>query len=229
MSPPITVVSSKAPHAVLEILAQEFEVATGRTVELVAFGGVDVVTRVRGGEEFDVVVLASDAIDGLLSAGRLLPDTKVDLARSGAAIAVRAGTEPPLIDSEESLKRSVLKAQRIGHSTGPSGVALAGLFARWGITEAMRERILIAPPGTSVGTLVARGQVDLGFQQLSELLHVPGVHVVGPLPAAVQILTTFSAAVGASSSSPEGARALVSFMASPQASNAKRRMGMEPV
>jgi len=150
----------------------------------------------------------------------------VDLMHSGVAVAVRAGAPRPAIDSEEALRRTVLAARSIGYSTGPSGVKLARLFEHWGIGETLRERIVTPPPGVPVGTLIARGDVELGFQQLSELLHVEGIDVLGPLPASSQILTTFSAGIGSDSHRPDSARNLLDFMASPSADDAKRRHGM---
>jgi molybdate transport system substrate-binding protein len=190
-------------------------------------GGVDAAKRVQAGEPFDVVVLASDAIGKLLAAGHLVTGSEVDLARSGVAVAVPAGAPRPEIGSEAALRHAVEAAPTIGYSTGPSGVALARLFERLGLAERIRDRIVTPPPGVPVGTLVARGEVALGFQQLSELIHVAGVDVLGPLPAEIQIVTTFSAAVGARARQPEDARALLAFMASPAATDAKRRQGME--
>src|SRR6185436_20764627 len=123
---------------------------------------------------------------------------------------------------------AVLAARSIGTSTGPSGVALAKLFERWGISEQIRDRIVTPPPGVAVGGLVARGEVELGFQQLSELARLGGIDVLGPLPPEIQIVTTFSAAVAAASRRPEAARALLAFMSSPAAAGAKRFYGMEP-
>jgi len=152
----------------------------------------------------------------------------VDLVRSKVAVAVRAGAPRPDIGSEGALKRAVLSARTIGHSTGPSGVELRQLFARWGIADSLQERIVVAPPGVPVAALLARGEVELGFQQLPELLHVDGVDVIGPLPGAVQIVTTFAAGVGSASSRPDTAGDLLAFMASPATADAKRRQGMEP-
>jgi molybdate transport system substrate-binding protein len=107
-------------------------------------------------------------------------------------------------------------------------VHLARLFERWGIADAIRTRIVQAPPGIPVGSLVADGQVELGFQQLSELMHLPGIDVLGPLPPSIQITTTFCAGVTALSTQPEAAREMLEFMASPAAAGAKRSHGMEP-
>ncbi len=180
------------------------------------------------GEPFDVVVLASDAIDKLVDAGRIVAGSKVGLARSGVAIAVRSGAPRPDIGSEEALRRAVLSARSVGYSTGPSGVALAALFKRWGVDGEIKDRIVLAPPGVPVGTLVARGEVELGFQQLSELMHVSGVDVIGPLPPAIQIITTFSAGLCANSRQGDAVRSLLDFMTSPLSSDAKRRHGLEP-
>jgi molybdate transport system substrate-binding protein len=216
-----------ATKAVLAELANAYETRTRNVVVIESVGGVDAAKRVQAGEPFDVVVLASDAIGKLLAAGHLVTGSEVDLARSGVAVAVPAGAPRPEIGSEAALRHAVEAAPTIGYSTGPSGVALARLFERLGLAERIRDRIVTPPPGVPVGTLVARGEVALGFQQLSELIHVAGVDVLGPLPAEIQIVTTFSAAVGARARQPEDARALLAFMASPAATDAKRRQGME--
>ncbi len=221
-----------ATRQVLAELGTAFEQRTGCAVAIEAVGGVDAAKRVAAGEAFDVVILASDAIDRLIAGGHLRAGSRVDLVRSEVAIAVRAGAAVPDVGSEEALKQAVLAARNISYSTGPSGVALAALFERWGIADEVRGRTVQAPPGVPVGTLVARGDVELGFQQLSELIHVEGITLVGGLPPGVEITTLFSAGLpeGLDSDSPQGARvrALIEFMASPDAAAAKRRQGMEP-
>jgi len=216
-----------ATKAVLAELANAYEARSRRLVVIESVGGVDAAMRVQVGEPFDVVVLASAAIDKLLAAGHLVAGSQVDLVRCGVAVAVPAGAPRPEIGSEDALRRAVEAAPTIGASTGPSGVALAKLFERWGIAARIRDRIVTPPPGVAVGTLLARGEVALGFQQLSELIHVGGVDVLGPLPPEIQIVTTFSAAVGARARQPDEALALIAFMASPAARDAKRRQGME--
>lgn len=224
----ITGISSMATRAVLAELTAEFTRQTGIAVDIESVGGVDAAKRVTAGERFDVIVLASDAIDRLLSAGCGLAGSRVDLVHSGVAVAVQSGAAAPDIGTEAALRRAVLAAPTIGHSTGPSGVQLLKLFERWGILAELQGRIHQAPPGVPVGALVAQGQVALGFQQLSELIHLPGITVIGPLPDAVQINTTFSACIGADCTQPDAARELLNFLASPQADGPKRRHGMTP-
>lgn len=228
MSTRITGISSMATRPILAELAAAYERESGIAVAIESVGGVDAAKRVQSGEAFDVVVLAANAIDQLVAAGRVLAGSKVDLVRSGVAIAVRAGAPQPDIGSEDAVRRAVQAARSISYSTGPSGVHLAKLFARWGIAGELEGRIVQAPPGVPVGALVARGEVELGFQQLSELLPLEGIAVIGPLPPAIQIVTSFSAGVCASSAQPEAVRALLAFMNSPQAAETKRRHGMEP-
>jgi len=217
-----------ATRLLLAELSSAFEHRSGTRVAIESVGGVDAARRVQAGEAFDVVVLAADAIDQLVAAGRVVAGSKVDLAHSGVSVAVRAGAPRPDIASEEAVRRAVLAAPTLGLSTGPSGVQLSRLFERWGIAEAMAPRLVQAPPGVPVGALVARGDVALGFQQRSELMHQDGIDVVGPLPPSIQITTTFSAGVCAASTRPDAARALLDFMASPATADAKRRQGMDP-
>lgn len=217
-----------ATRQVLAELLATYEQQTGQRAAIEAVGGVDAAKRVQAGEAFDVVVLASDAIDKLIAAGAVVAGSRTDWVRSGVAVAVRAGAPLPDIGSEDAVRSAVLAARSISYSTGPSGVALAKLFERWGIAGEVAGRMVQAPPGVPVGSLVARGDVELGFQQLSELLHVEGIAIVGPLPPAIQITTIFSSGVAATSGQPAAAQALLDFLASPAAAEAKRRQGMDP-
>jgi molybdate transport system substrate-binding protein len=225
---PIHLISSMATRQMLSDLALAWERRSGYRVHVESIGGVEAAKRVQRGESFDIVVLAADAIGSLAASGQVASSSVVAVARSGVAVAVRAGTPKPDIASEEALRLAVLAAPTVGYSTGPSGVALTALFARWGIAGEIRERLVQAPAGVPVGSLIASGKVALGFQQLSELMHLDGIDVVGPLPDAIQITTTFSAALVASSKRKEAASGLLSFLASVETAQTKRRHGMAP-
>lgn len=228
MATTLSGISSMATRQLLADLALAYQQHSGVALAIESVGGVDAARRVQAGEPFDVVVLASDAIAKLIDSGRVAAGSRVDLVRSGVAVAVRAGAPRPDIGSEEAVQRAVLAARSIGYSTGPSGVALTRLFERWGIAEALQGRLVQARPGVPVATLVASGEVELGFQQLSELLGVPGITIVGPLPPAIQIETIFSGGVCAASTQVDAVRSLLEFMASPAAAETQRRHGMEP-
>jgi len=223
----ITGISSMATCQFLAEAAAAWQQRGGAEVAIESVGGVDAAKRVQAGEPFDVVVLAADAIAKLAAAGHVVADSVVDLVRSGVAIAVPRGAPKPDISSEAALRAAVLSARTLGYSTGPSGVALQQLFARWGIADEIGARLVQAPPGVPVGSLVARGEVALGFQQLSELMHLDGIEVVGPMPEALQIVTTFSGAVGAASAQPSVARELLEYIRSPAVDATRRRHGMQ--
>lgn len=228
MSAPIHIISSMATKQLLADLVRQYQRSSSQAVRVESIGGLDATRRVQAGEAFDAVALAADAIDRLIDAGHIVPGSRVDLARSGVCVAVRAGAARPDIDSEDALKHAVLAARSVGYSTGPSGVHMARLLERWGIAETMRARTVQAPPGVLVGSLMAQGKIELGFQQQSELMNLPGIEVLGPLPPGAQIITTFSAAVAATSQQPDAVRAMLVFMNSPATVPAKRANGMQP-
>ncbi|MGH8217554.1 MAG: substrate-binding domain-containing protein [Steroidobacteraceae bacterium] len=227
MKAPLKLLCSMATRELLTALAEAYRRVSGRQVVTEAAGGVDVAKRIEAGEAADVVVLAAGAIDKLIAAGRVLADSRADLVRSGVSVAVRAGVPKPDIGSAEAVKRAVLAAKSLSYSTGPSGVYLEKLFERWGILEGIRGRIVVPRPGTAVGSLVASGEAELGFQQLSELMHLGGVEVVGPLPPAIQTITIFSGGICGRSGDPEAARVLLRYLASADTAALKQRHGME--
>jgi len=227
MNTRLTGISSMATRQVLDDATGLWR-RRGGNVSFDSVGGVEAAKRLQGGEAFDVVVLAAAAIDKLVATGRVLAHGKIDLALSSVAIAVRQGAAQPAVATERDLREAVLSADTIGYSTGPSGVALLEIFERWGITERVRPRLIQAAPGVSVGTLIARGDVALGFQQLSELAGLDSVAVIGSMPPGLEIVTTFSGAICATSMQADAARALLAFLHSPAADEAKRRYGMQP-
>jgi molybdate transport system substrate-binding protein len=225
----LRLISSMATKPLLADLVALYQAqAPGVQVRVESVGGVDAAKRVQAGEAFDGVVLACEAIDKLVASGHALAGSRADLVRSGVAVAVPAGQPVPDISTEAALKAAILAAPTLGYSTGPSGVQLAKQFEAWGIAEAIAPRMVQAQPGVPVGALVAQGQVALGFQQLSEMLGVQGITIVGGLPRAVEIITTFSGAVAATCGQPDAMRALLAFWQLPVCDALKRQHGMAP-
>jgi molybdate transport system substrate-binding protein len=227
-------VSSGGFAAAYRVLAPEFERATGNT--LVTNWGPSmgdtpdaVPARLRRGEAIDVVIMVGYALDDLIKQGKVVADSRVDLARSGIGMAVRAGAPKPDISSVNALRRTLLAAKSIAYSDSASGVYISTeLFKRLGIADqvASKSRMI---PATPVGAVVARGDAEIGFQQISELKPIAGIDLVGPLPAEVQKFTVFSAGIVVGTKEPEAARALITFLASPAAGAAIRESGMEPI
>jgi len=225
----LRLISSMATKPLLADLVALYKAQAPDVQVLVeSVGGVDAAKRVQAGEAFDGVVLASDAVDKLVASGHVLAGSRADLVRSGVAVAVPADQPVPDISTEGALKAAVLAAPTLGYSTGPSGVQLAKQFEAWGIAETIAPRIVQAQPGVPVGSLVAQGEVALGFQQLSEMLGVQGITIVGGLPPAVEIITTFSGSVAASCAQPDAMHALLAFWQSPACDALKQQHGMAP-
>ncbi len=228
MTQPIRIISSMATKQILADLLLHYSPGTGHTVTVESVGGVDAARRVRDGEPFEVVILASGAIEQLMNESKLLDGSHRNWVVSGVAVAVKSGAAHPDISSEAAVKRAVMTARTVGYSTGPSGVQLARLFEQWGIADALQGRIVTAPAGVPVATLIARGEVALGFQQLSELLNVPGIDLLGLLPKEIEIVTTFSGALAATCGNPDAAAAVLEFLCAPQHADIIKKHGMVP-
>ena len=218
-----------ATKDVLKTLAQDFQKLQSLPVSVEAIGGVDVNRRVRAGEAFDLVVLAANAIDQLISEGHLRAASRVDFVTSGIVAAVKTGSRLFDISSEQALKEAILAANTVSYSTGPSGAYLEKLFAKWGIAEQIKSRLVVAPPGVPVGGLLAKGEAELGFQQLSELITLPGITLLGPLPPELQLITTFSAGIAKTGSYPAAATHFLEYIVSTATAPAKERAGMKAV
>ena len=221
-------ISSMATRQILADLAENYERRSGCQVAFTSIGGVEAERRLRTGEAADVVILARKVMGTLEAEGHIMPGSCKDFAASGIAVAVRSGTERPSIRDEAAVKEAMLSARAICYSTGPSGDHLKKLWERWGIADKILQRAIQVPPGVPVGTVLGRGEADLGFQQLSELLHLPNIDVLGPLPPEIQSTTIFTAGVGSASKLPGAARALVGYLTSPEAEATKRQYGMAP-
>ena len=228
MAADIVGISSMATRQILAELGGAYQRKTGWSVTIESVGGVDAARRLRAGAHFDIVVLADEAMKELEADGCLEPESRVGFAESAIALAVGAGAKCPLLSDEAATKAAIVAARSICYSTGPSGTHVMKLLEKWGIAQLMAQRIVKAPPGVAVGTLVARGDAELGFQQLSEFLDVDGIKIVGPLPPEIQSVTLFSCGVGAHASNRAETRDLIGYLACSEADAAKRRHGMEP-
>jgi molybdate transport system substrate-binding protein len=225
----IKVLASIALKGTYLELAPRFEQASGHRLATEWAGTDPIMRRVRSGERADLVVLPAKLIDELTALGKIAPGSRANIARSGIGVAVKKGAPRPDIGSAHALKHALLAAKSIAYSSGPSGVYLAGLFQRMGIAEALRPKATQTPPGTFVGELVARGEAEIGFQQVAELFHVgAAIDFVGPLPPEIQQVTVFSGGIHAEAKAPAAARALLRFLTGPEAAEVIRKEGMEP-
>jgi molybdate transport system substrate-binding protein len=223
----IKVLGSPGTKEPYTLLAPEFEKASGHKVITIWDGVNNVHKRIAAGEVFDVVMVPVAQIDDLFKQGKLAPDTRVVVATSGVGVAIRAGAPKPELTAE-GIKKALLNAKSIAYSTGPSGVHIARLIDKWGITEQVRSKIVPPRSGTPIGEVVARGEAEIGFQQVSELLPVKGIDYLGPLPPDLNEITVFAAAVHKAATAPDAGKALLKFLTAPAAASIIRRTGMEP-
>jgi molybdate transport system substrate-binding protein len=223
-------ISSMATRQVLAQLASKFQQQSGWHMQMTSVGGVDAAKRVQSGEAFDVVILASDAIDKLIASGHVRAGSRVDIVRSSIAIAIKKGAKKLDITGANALKEALISSSSISYSTGPSGAYLARLFESMGIAEQLRAKTIVPPPGVPVGSLVAKGEVALGFQQLSELINIEGIELLGNLPDEIAYITTFSAGIPVNAS-PDSVAPIQQFLAfanSSEAISLKQSQGMSP-
>jgi molybdate transport system substrate-binding protein len=222
----IKVIASNAVREPYRELVPIFEKATGHRVTIDWGGTVDIVKRVGAGEVADIVIIPAGRIDDFVKQGLLMG--RIDLARSGVGVAVRSGAPRSDISSAAALRNTLLAARSIVLSSGPSSVYLPTLFQKMGIADALKPKIIQIGPGLPVGEAVARGEGEIGFTQISELMSVKGVDYLGPLPADVQLVTVFSAGLHAAAPAPDAARALLKFLTAPEAAAVLKRHGLEP-
>ncbi len=225
----IKVLASVAVKEAYLDLVPQFEKASGHKVSVVWSATPDIVKRVTAGEIYDLVILAGLSLDELIKSGKVVSGSRVDLAKSGIGIAVKSGAPKPDISSAEAVKKAALAAKTIGLSgAGVSGTYIVEMFQKMGIADEVKAKLVVVKPGEPVGAAVARGDVELGFHQVSELLPVKGIDYLGPLPADIQHITVFSAGLHTAATAPDAAKALVKFLISPEAGPIIRKTGMEP-
>jgi molybdate transport system substrate-binding protein len=230
----VRVMISGGLTAAYKALVPQFEKATGNTV-VTAFGpsmGTTVnaiPVRLERGEPADVLIMVGYALGDLIKQGKVVADSRVDLVTSPIGVAVKAGAPKPDISSADAVKRALLAAKTIAYSDSASGVYISTeMFGKLGIADAMKDKARKIP-ATPVGEIVAHGDAELGFQQISEMLPVPGIDIVGPLPPDLQQITVFSAGIATGSKEPDAGKALIKFLASPAARDTIVKSGMVPI
>ena len=223
----IKVLSSIATKEAYLELVPPFESATGHQVSTTWAGTTAIMQRMAAGDCYDLIIISSTELDELIRHGKIVAGSRVDLAKSGIGIAVRAGAPRPDVRSGAALKQALLAAKTVGYTSGPSGVYMAGLIEKMGIAAEVKPKHRGVPSGGTIGTIVASGGAEIGFQQVSELVHIPGIDYIGPLPPDIQCVTVFSCGLQAGASQPDAAKALMGFLTTPAAKNVMTKHGLE--
>jgi molybdate transport system substrate-binding protein len=219
--------SSAVKDACLELIPQ-FEKASGHKVSTAWSSTPDVEKRIAAGEAADVIILGDSGTEELIKQGKLAPGSRANFAKSGIGVAVRAGAPKPDISSAEAVKRSVLAAKSVAYSAGASGTYLVSMFQKLGISDQVKAKTAAVKPGEPVGEVVARGDAEIGFNQMSELIRVKGIEILGPLPAEIQNITVYSGGIHTATKEADGATALVKFLTAPAAAPIIKKHGLEP-
>ncbi len=229
MSAPVTiaVLSSLATREAYLELVPQFEQSTGAKVTTTWAGTVDINKRMAAGEAFDLVISSNAAIGELTTQGKIVAGTGTILAKAGIGIGVHKGARKPDVGTPDAFKRALIAAKTVGLSTGPSGVYLEKLFERLGVAEAVKAKTRLIPSGGTVSTLLANGEAEIGFQQISEIAHAEGVDYIGPLPAELQLISVFTAGVHSGAAHPGEAKALVKFLTAPASVAVMKKHGLE--
>jgi len=223
----IKVLSSIATKEAYLELVPQFESATGHRVATTWAGTTAIMQRMAAGERYDLIVISSTELDELIRQGKIVAGSRIDLAKSGIGIAVRARAPRPDVGSSAALKQALLAAKTVGYTSGPSGVYMAGLIEKMGIAAEVNPKHRGVPSGGTIGTIVASGGAEIGFQQVSELVHIAGIDYIGPLPPDIQCITVFSCGLQAGASQPDAAKALMAFLTTPAAKNVMTKHGLE--
>jgi molybdate transport system substrate-binding protein len=225
--PQIQVTASVAFKAPYLEMVRDFEKQTGVQVVTNWLPTVEIVELIKKGNAGDLVILSSTNIDDLTQKGFLISGSKIDYVSSGIGIGIRKNSPKPNIQTTADLKQTLLNAQSIAYSTGPSGVYLSKLFQDLGVAEQIRLKLKIIQ-GEPVGAVVERGEADIGFQQIPEILSVPAIEYLGPLPSEVQYITTFAFAIPSNKSNTQAVQAWIAALKSPKADPIIQRYGLNP-
>lgn len=227
----IRLVASAALKAAYGDAIPRFEAATGHRVAPEWSSSRVIHTRVLAGEAYDVVIIASilgeDLVQDLVRKGRIVPGSERVFAKSGIGVAVRAGAPKPDIGSADALRKALLDAKSVAYSAGASGAYIETMLKRLGVYDQVKARTVAVKPSEPVGDVVARGDAEIGFHQISELLPVKNIQIVGPLPAEVQNTTVYSGGIGAGARSAAAAKALVEFLSTPPVTTSLEKFGLQ--
>jgi molybdate transport system substrate-binding protein len=224
----IIVLASGATKEVIDEILPPFEKSSGHQVVIAFTGTANIKKRIEAGEVYDLVIVGGPVIDAFIQQGKIATGSRTDLMKSGVGAAVRAGGPRPDIGSSEALKNALLSAKSIGYSSGPSGDYVVNLVGRMGIADQVKPKMKQVPSGMRISSMIESGEVEIGFQQVSELIHENGIDYLGPLPAELQKITVFSAGLHAGAKEPEAAKALIKTITGPVAATVIRAHGMEP-
>jgi molybdate transport system substrate-binding protein len=224
----IKLIASNAVRRALVELGAEFEKSSGHKIAMQWGGTTAIAKRIESGDVFDIVLIGSEEIDALISKGKLAAGSRADFAKSGTGIAIKSGLRKPDVSTREALKNAVLAAKSVAYSTGPSGHYIAELFRKMGIADQIKDKVKQPPSGVQVGEMVARGEAELGFQQISELIHRKGIDYLGPLPPEIQNVTIYAAGLHVVAPQADAARSLIKFLTGPGAESALGKIWMDP-
>jgi len=226
-APEIKVWTARAIATVLAEVGPQFERATGHKLTISSDLPTAFVRRANAGEPFDILISGSSIIDEWIKDGKIISETRVDIARSGIGVEVRSGARKPEISTVDALKKALLEAKSIAYLRVGSGIHVAGMLERLGIAEAIKSKVT-RPESDIVSELVAKGEVELGIVVITQILTTPGVELVGPLPPEIQSYVMFTAGISPKSKAPEAARDLIRFLTGPTATPVIKAQGMEP-
>lgn len=224
----IKVIASGATKEIINEILPAFEKNSGHKVAIEFTGTANIKKRIAAGETYDLVIVGAPEIDAFAQQGKIASGTRTDLMKSGVGVAVRSGASKPDIGSSEALKKTLLAAKSIGYSSGPSGDHMVNLVERMGIADQVKPKMKQVPSGSRISTMIESGEAEIGFQQISELIHENGIDYIGPLPSEVQKITVYAAGLHTGAREPEAAKALVKALAAPDAATLIKAHGMEP-
>jgi len=224
----IKVIASTAMREAMDALIPQFERDSGNEVAISFESGAMLPKKIKDGAEADLVITTPATINDLVNAGKVVAGTRVDFVRSGAGVAVRLGAPKPDIGTVEAFKAALLAAKTVAYSEGPSGVHFLSVLAKLGIADQIKAKGVVPPIGQRVGTLVSAGVAEIGVQQITELLLIPGIDFVGPFPKELQANIVYATAMPTTAKEKDAAAAFVKYLGLPANAPALKKLGLDP-